>query len=89
MPIDGRLSVVRNTFVLYFRPEAEGRGRIYTPFLCGIVGPVTRYVPFDSPCLHFVLAAFTALSSFSDPNPRWTVRRLTAPSLTSIFPRLL
>ena len=39
-----------------FRPEAEGRGRIYTPFLSGSIGPVTRYVPFDDPCPGLVLS---------------------------------
>ena len=44
---------------LLFRPEAFGLRsdlyRIYTLFCSGIVGPVTRYVPFDSPSLDLVL----------------------------------
>ena len=34
-----------------FRPEAEGRGRIYTPFCPGLGGPVTCDVPFAGPCV--------------------------------------
>ena len=35
----------------FFRPEAEGRGRIYTPFCPGLFGPVTSDVPFAGPCV--------------------------------------
>ena len=44
-----------STFILSllstFRPEAEGRGRIYTPFCPGLFGPVTSDVPFAGPCV--------------------------------------
>jgi hypothetical protein len=46
-----------STHPLYFRPEAEGRGRFYTPFCPGLGGPVTSDVPFAGPC-HWPLFSF-------------------------------
>ena len=46
-----------DSLVVLFRPEAEGRGRFYTPFCPGLGGPVTSDVPFAGPC-HWPLFSF-------------------------------